>query len=284
MTVVDGLQRLMTIKRFMNNEFALTNPEYLIECKNKRFKELEGVLSSLRLRRFGQTQIMCFVLDYRSPSQLKFDLFRRLNTGGKPLNNQEIRNCLSRPYIQSVLKDMVSSDNFGLATNYSVKDTRMDAREAALRFIYFYEQYKVHLTIGNYNGDMEYTLDSFTDELNFRIDGSLDQYKVKYDQALGNAYHLFGDYCFRKVLPKNVNGRKSPVNKLLMLVLSVLLADYDKKAICEFNSKKSLLLPLAEFIENEPRLFDALTWGTNAKWNIEKALASLKTFLEKNII
>ncbi|MBK6785395.1 MAG: hypothetical protein IPG79_17810 [Saprospiraceae bacterium] len=111
---------------------------------------------------------MCFVIDYRSPSQLKFDLFRRLNTGGKPLNNQEIRNCLSRPTVQNVLKDMVELESFGNATDWSVKDTRMEAREAALRFIYFNEQYKLSNPVGNYNGDMETTPDNFIDELNKR--------------------------------------------------------------------------------------------------------------------
>ena len=90
----------------------MSNLEYLEECNGKTFKQLSEVLSALRIRRFSQTQIMCFVIDYRSPNKLKYDLFRRLNTGGKPLNNQEIRNCLSRPPLQKALKEMVNSEQF----------------------------------------------------------------------------------------------------------------------------------------------------------------------------
>jgi hypothetical protein len=43
-------------------------------------------------------------------------------------------------------------------------------------------------------------------------------------------------------------------------------------------------VPLAEFIENEERLFDAMTWGTNGKWNIEKGFTSLWKFLDENLI
>lgn len=284
LTVVDGLQRLHTIKNFLNNDHTLNNLEYLKDCNGKKYKELDGVLSQLRLRKFGQTQIMCFVIDYRSPSQLKFDLFRRLNTGGKPLNNQEIRNCLSRPSVQKILKDMVELESFGNATDWSVKDTRMEAREAALRFIYFYEQYKLSNPVGNYNGDMETTLDNFIDELNKREIDKLEKCVSLYDNALSIAYHLFGKYCFRKVLPDTVNDRRTPVNKLLMLTLSVLFSKYEADTIIELNEENSLLEPLANFIESEDRLFDAMTWGTNGKWNIEKGFTSLWKFLDENLV
>lgn len=284
LTVVDGLQRLHTIKYFLEDKLVLSNLEYLKDCNGKTYSQLEGILSPLRYRKFGQTQIMCFVIDYRSPTQLKFDLFRRLNTGGKPLNNQEIRNCLSRPSVQQLLKNMVELENFGNATDWSVKDTRMEAREAALRFIYFFEQYTVSNPVGKYNGDMEMTLDDFIDDLNKRESDNLEKYISIYDKALGSAYHLFGDYCFRKVLPETVNGKRTPVNKLLMLTLSVLLTKFDSARTIELNEVNSLLVPLAEFIENEERLFDAMTYGTNGKWNIEKGFTSLWKFLDENLI
>jgi hypothetical protein len=284
LTVVDGLQRLSTISAFLKNQLTLSNLEYLEECNGKRFSELETVLSPLRIRRFGQTQIMCFVIDYRSPSKLKFDLFRRLNTGGKPLNNQEIRNCLSRPDVQQVLKRMVSLESFGVATDWSVKDTRMDAREAALRFIYFYEQYSEETPVGSYSGDMEGTLDDFIDTLNHRNIAELERLIGIYDNALWNAYHLFGHYCFRKVLPDTVGGRRTPVNKLLMLTFTVLLSKYRHDEIVNAVSEDALLEPLAYFIASESYLFEAITYGTNAKYNIEFGFKAFKNFLNKNLI
>lgn len=285
LTVVDGLQRLSTIKAFLNNELKLVNLEYLTESNGKFFKELEKVLSPLRLRRFTQTQIMCFVIDYRSPSKLKFDLFRRLNTGGKPLNNQEIRNCLSRPEVQQVLKDMVNLPSFGQATAYSVKDTRMDAREAALRFLYFVEQYSPNLEnpTGEYNGDMEDTLNDFIDELNSRNITDLRNVISVYDEGLKNAFHLFGDYCFRKVTIETVNGRRSPVNKVLMLSFSVLLSKYSYSTVTEKCDYAELLDPLANFISSNEEVFRAITWGTNGKWNLTVCLNYFGRFLTQHL-
>ncbi|MFH1194332.1 MAG: DUF262 domain-containing protein [bacterium] len=282
LTVVDGLQRLYTIKRFMDNELVLSNLEYLENCNGYKFSELDDVLSPLRLRRFGQTQIMCFVIDYRSPSQLKYDLFRRLNTGGKPLNNQEIRNCISRPHVQKTLKNMIDSESFGLATDFSVKDTRMEAREAALRFIYFYEQYSEKNPLGDYNGDMEFTLDNFTDDLNKRSYEQLEKYINIYFIALANAHHLFGRYCFRKVVPNAKNSRRTPVNKLMMMTLSILLSGYNPGKIVTNIEFESLVEPLAELIQSND-LFTALTYGTNGKWNIETSFKYFKEFLDNYI-
>lgn len=293
LTVVDGLQRLSTIRAFLNNELKLINLEYLTESNGKFFKELEKVLSPLRLRRFTQTQIMCFVIDYRSPSKLKFDLFRRLNTGGKPLNNQEIRNCLSRPEVQHVLKDMVNLSSFGEATAKSVKDSRMDAREAALRFLYFVEQYSpkndnsldeynIDIT-GEYNGDMENTLDDFIDELNSRNITDLRNVIPVYDEGLKNAFHLFGDYCFRKVTIETVNSRRSPVNKLLMLSFSVLLSKYSYSTVINKCDYAELLDPLANFISNNEEVFRAITWGTNGKWNLTVCFNYFGRFLTQHL-
>jgi hypothetical protein len=284
LTIVDGLQRLTTIKKFLADELKLSNLEYLKDCNGKKYSQLDGVLSKLRLRRFGQTQIMCFVIDYRSPSKLKFDLFRRLNTGGKPLNNQEIRNCLARPFVQTVLKQMVELDNFKLATGGSVRDTRMDAREAALRFIYFYEQYSTDKTTGNYNGDMENALDEFIDELNKRNVNQIEKYILLYDQALSSAYHLFGRYSFRKIIPGTLNRRRPPVNNLLLLTLTVLLTNYNTNAIVSDYNYEYLVEFIAEFIFEVDGLFEALTYGTNGKYNIEFSFKAFSQFLNEHLI
>lgn len=283
LTVVDGLQRLSTIKAFLNNDLKLSNLEYLEECNGLYYNQLEQFLSPLRLRRFTQTQIMCFVIDYRSPSKLKFDLFRRLNTGGKPLNNQEIRNCLSRPEVQQVLKAMVALESFSDATDRSVKDARMDAREAALRFLYFNSQYTIDNPVGEYNGDMEGTLDDLIDVLNRRSLTELEREVEVYDRGLKNAYYLFGRYCFRKVTTNTLYERRAPVNKLLMLTFSLLLSKYNHSAITGRLERESLLPQLADFIEHNEEVFRAITWGTNGSWNLNVCLNAFRNFLENYV-
>ncbi len=274
LTIVDGVQRISTIRNFLQDKLVLSNLEYLTNCNGKKWSQMSQVLSQLQLRRFGQTQILCFVIDYRSPQRLKYDLFRRLNTGGKPLNNQEIRNCLSRVHVQTVLHKMAHSKAFINATGRSVRDLRMEASEAALRFIYFYDQYSISSPTGLYNGNMEDTLDSIVEELNMRSD--LEKYVSIYTQSLEMAYQLFGDQAFRKVFPSGQRTRKSQVNKLLLLAETVLLAKNADNYKTDRIEGISLVQPMIDLIDSDRDFFNAITWSTNSKANIDFAMCVLK--------
>lgn len=282
LTIVDGLQRIMTIRRFLNDKLRLSNLEYIKDCNGMNYSLLRKHYSPLRMRRFGQTQIMCFVIDYRSPNKLKFDLFRRLNTGGKPLNNQEIRNCLSRAELRKTLKGMVSTDAFKKATGGSVKDGRMDAQEAALRFLYFYTNYDaVCCSLSFYNGNMDDTLDGAVETFN-EYAGLSDILPV-YNQAMEDAYSLFGDNAFRKVYEGQT--RRSQINKLLMLSVSVLLAKYAQQYRAKIDSGMMLTDALKRLMQTDEKLFNALTWSTNSKWNIDYTFTTLKSELfDKNLL
>lgn len=277
LTIVDGLQRLSTIRAFVKDQLVLTNLEYLKECNGKRFSQLNEVLSLLSIRRFYQTQIMCFVIDYRSPAKLKYDLFRRLNTGGKPLNNQEIRNCLSRPLLRETLLKMIKSDAFKKATSGSVRDTRMDAQEVALRFMYFYDQYTVENPIGQYNGNMDDSLDGYVESMNTKKD--LTTYIEVYERSLEDAFRLFGGYAFRKVKPNYRNENRTPINKLLMLAITVVLAKNRDLYYNSLLTGKDLTPFLSELIENDQDFFRAITWSTNSRWNVIYTMQEIKNRL-----
>ncbi len=120
----------------MDNKFALSDLEYLDESCNGRFYSKEPALDRKFLRRIQNTQIGINIIDASSPSDVKYDVFRRLNTGGKPLNTQELRNCLASKELRRALHEMAHSREFIDSTEGSVSDNRMNAQELALRFSY----------------------------------------------------------------------------------------------------------------------------------------------------
>ncbi len=280
MTIVDGLQRISTIRAFMNDKLRLCNMEYFDYCNGKTFSELH--LPDLQLRRFYRTQITCFKIDYRSPNQLKYDLFRRLNTGGKALNDQEIRNCLSRSRVQDTLYNMISSKEFHSATGGSIKDTRMAAQESALRFICFYNLYTSATGLAGYDGNMSRTLDACVEALNeFPVD-ELNKYVTLFKDSMRLAYSLFGDYAFRKVTPDYHRTRKRAINKSLMVAVSVLLAAHNEYNKPDKNRK--LTGELAILLEKDRQLNDATSWGTATKRSILYVFECLKKNLFDNFL
>src|SRR5271165_3559787 len=70
--------------------------------------------------------------------KVKFDIFKRINTGGSPLNAQEIRHCMSLKRSRDFLKELTELPSFDLATGGKLRNhVRMVDREVALRFCAF---------------------------------------------------------------------------------------------------------------------------------------------------
>lgn len=274
LTIVDGLQRISTIKNFMNDNLVLCNMEYFNDCNGKTYSELKHILPLLQYRRFRQTQIMCFVIDYRSPNALKFDLFRRLNTGGKSLNEQEIRNCLSRPHLQNLLLKMIATEEFRKATNDSLRDTRMAARESALRFIYFYDQYSEENIIGNYNGELCSSLDNYIEILNNMSETELSTYLEIFKRSMKMAFEIFGKDAFRKI---DTNRKKTnAINKPLMLAISVLLAKYYDNYKDKVATGIKLSDKLAQLLCDNQQFSKMITTSTTHKASIKYTLEVIK--------
>ncbi len=278
LTVVDGLQRITTIRRFLRNELRLAGMEYLTNCNGKTFEELktQKVLSELQIRQFNQIQIGCFVIDYRSPDRLKFDLFRRLNTGAKPLNRPEIRNCLTRSDVQQKLKRMWNSKEFRRATNESVRNSRMQAMDLVMRYLFFRRSWLRGEFLKGYRGKIDTDLDDFTGTLN--RNGVEEEEIEGFLKAMENARFLFGQEAFRK---KSYAARQQrlPVNQLLFVVFSVLLSVMEPREIKERYEEGEMTERLYTLIESDDNLRKALTYGTNARWNVETTFNSLKSLL-----
>lgn len=274
LTVVDGLQRITTIRRFINNELRLTGLEYLKKCDGCTFKDLKdkNILSELQLRQFNQIQIGCFVIDYRSPDRLKFDLFRRLNTGGKPLNRPEIRNCLTRSEIQKRLKLMWDSEAFQKATDFGVKNNRMQAMDLVMRFLFFRRSYLNGPFLEGYWGKIDNYLDDFTSDLN--RSGISDEEIEAFYMAMDNAYYLFGRNAFRKP-----STRRLPVNQLLFVGFSVLLSTMSINEVASKFEEGEMYHKLNNRIQYNPDFRKALSTGTNARWNVLEAFESIHTLL-----
>lgn len=219
MKVVDGLQRLSTIHSFAREEgFVLHGLEYLSGEEGKRFDELPALWQ----RRFHQTQLIAHVIDPQTPSQVKYDIFKRINTGGTPLNTQEIRHALSGPRSRDFLRQCAESPEFITAVGERFRDhIRMADREMVLRFCAF-----------RMLGPEKYqrAMDPFLDSANSRLDdpNRVSNYELEglardFITAMQLGHEIFGQNAFRK--PPVDAWYRSPVNRALFESWSVTLAE-----------------------------------------------------------
>ncbi|MEI7033141.1 DUF262 domain-containing protein [Streptomyces pratensis] len=225
MRVVDGLQRLSTIHDFVRGQegFALKGLEYLQETvEGKRFDDLPAPWK----RRINNAQIMAHVIDPTTPPDVMYDIFKRINTGGTPLNAQEIRHCMSKDRSRSILKRMTLTAAFDTATNGLGGHTRMNDREMALRFAAFWLHGPGgYLDFGSMDSFLQRTT-TMLDHPNDVDDATVEQLEAAFRRAMENARVVFGDQAFRK-WPQGPDTGKYPINRALFEAWAITLDDYD---------------------------------------------------------
>lgn len=113
--VMDGQQRLNAIVDFYENSFALKGLERWVKINGWRYSELPETLKrGLDRRRISATVLLVGSGEDAEQLPEKSDIrklvFDRLNTGGQPLNGQELRNCLYASKFNDLITNKLSAD------------------------------------------------------------------------------------------------------------------------------------------------------------------------------
>lgn len=234
--IVDGIQRLTAITEFVDPDaisaepLALTDLEYLTQCEGMSFDELPGRLQT-RLR---EAELVLHLIRVGTPETVKFNIFARINTGGLPLSNQELRHALIPGPARQYLKTWADSEYFKSATGHSVRSDRMADREMVLRFIAFW------LSSPDEYGSQDFDkfLRNAMTTLNKFSNDEIQILEREFENAMQAAEAIFGSQAFRKRNLQNLAYR-SPINKALFESISVNLARLDPRAIKTLIARKS---------------------------------------------
>ena len=284
--VVDGVQRLTVIRDYLENKFKLKNLEYLEDCESCYFdKKGEKILDPKYVRRIRQTQLIFNIIDPQTPPKVKFEIFKRINTGGKPLNNQEIRNCLANSQVRFLLKELTTSKPFLDATNESISDIRMTDQELVMRFIGFYYLKILNNPNLTYKGDMDQFLDDTLELLIKEDENIIIRIKNSFLNAMNIAYYLFGEYSFRKCKSEHLetDSRRQLINKSLFTSLSVILSQFDISIIMNKNNNGCLIEPFAHEFDSNQSFYDSITIGTNDRKRIDTTFDTVNKLINENM-
>ncbi len=146
--VIDGLQRMSTIKRFLTEkDWRLKKSTSIArELSGKTVADIERQHLSL-YRKIQNTTIPVTIVrcDSSKTDHLEylFMIFRRLNSGGVKLTNQEIRNCIFSGEMNSLLGKLVKNATWRKL--FSIKERKIDRmkdEELVLRFFAFIDLWK----------------------------------------------------------------------------------------------------------------------------------------------
>jgi len=255
--VVDGLQRLTTFSRYLNNEFPLRNIHntHLI---GKRFQDLTPKLQS----RLEDTILTLYLIDSQVPERARLDIFERVNSG-VPLSRQQMRNSLYSGPATKWLKKQAQSDAFLTATTKSLNWKTMRDRELINRFCGFY-LFGYEAYGDKYRGDMDAFLASTLEHMNNFPPAKLTQMEKKFQTSMKNNTIIFERYAFRR--HENRDERRRVINAALFDVLSVSLTRYHEEFVQEHVGK---IQDIFYQLMNDEDFIDDIRIATNSVSKVE---------------
>lgn len=148
--VIDGQQRLKSIYYYITGRFLSNEKEVIFSLRNLKDREWDGKtyaeLDTKLKRRINNAVLNTTVIeDINYRPKVVHDLFHRLNTGGMPLTDQEIRNCVYTGIFNGLLIELNKDGNWRKLVGKQFVDRRLRDVELILRFfalLYDLKKYK----------------------------------------------------------------------------------------------------------------------------------------------
>lgn len=284
--VIDGLQRCSVLKNFaVEKTMPLVNLEFLTQFDTKTYeklpKELQKTITFDKLprelqRRITQTPITVYVVEKGTPEEVKFNIFKRINTGGLLLKPQEIRHALNQGIAATFVAELADIKEFKDATCNIIKTDRMEDRDFITRFVSFY------LTpYSSYEPDLDSFMSKGMAAIKTLSKEKRNLMKIDFIKAMKTSIAIFGDDAFRKRQNK-ADGRR-PINKALFESLSVVFSKLNDLQTNKLIDRKELFKENFIQLNNERKFFSALASGTGQKERVQTRFSEIEKIINKTI-
>ncbi|PLY16776.1 MAG: hypothetical protein C0631_02680, partial [Sedimenticola sp.] len=195
--LIDGLQRTSSVLQFLDHkvigepELVLSGCDIVKELNGMRF---EDIPLAVRLK-VKRSPIRATIINKSGDSFIKYEMFKRLNTGGSLLSAQEIRNCSSRMInggddFYENIQEMATNNDFVQTISRlpdGFKEQRAD-EELVLRF------FAATVYRKKYKGNIEEWLDGVMEDILFKVeDFDLHEQKGEFERVFSLINEKVGD-------------------------------------------------------------------------------------------
>lgn len=196
--VIDGQQRLTTLINFVTNQFALQRLTAMPSLNGLKFREL----STEYQEKIKDTPIRTVEINAGNNTNLRFEIFERLNRGSMALNEQELRNCVFRGEFNVLLSELEKDAKWRSVKGGESPEPRFKEREMILRLLALANR------VNFFKGGLKRFLNDYMANYAPRDATAIDEQARIFWQAMQNVYTVFGQHSGRlySVPPGALNG------------------------------------------------------------------------------
>ncbi len=207
--IIDGYQRIMTIYDYVKKgifskdgkAFKLTNTDKINHrWKGKSYNEL----SEFDQKKIRQTTIHAIIFEQKQPKDNDsslFQIFERINTSGKILKPQEIRNCVYQGNLNTLLFELNQDIYWRKLYGNDIEDSRMLDLEFILRSFALANhelrilekgQISLKMYLNQYMGEKKHNSISF-----------IDSKRIDFQKVIKFIFDNLGIVAFRNLATEN---------------------------------------------------------------------------------
>ncbi|GAB1157115.1 DUF262 domain-containing protein [Paenibacillus illinoisensis] len=254
--VIDGKQRLLTLRQFSSKEnddfekLILGDLQFLKSLNGKTLKDLEDDFEYNDYKtQFENQTIRTIVIKNWPNEKFLYAVFLRLNTGSKKLSPQELRQALHPGDFLDFLDESTATSAVFLTLLRNTKpDARMRDVELALRY------FAIKYNIMDYRGNLKEFLDSTCEQLNNSWDtikfNILDDYR-SLEKSIQYTIDIFGE---KEAFSRYTNKYSNRFNRALFEVFTYYFSFEEIRT--QLDDKKMSFKLKFEKLSNEDREFN----------------------------
>jgi uncharacterized protein with ParB-like and HNH nuclease domain len=269
--IVDGFQRIMTVYDYVKGVyqtdgtvFRLSNSKAIVEkWRNKAFVEL----STTDQKKIRSKPIHAIIFDSSHPEKHDsslYQIFERINTSGRTLMTQEIRNCIYQGWVNTLLIELNKLPKWRNLFGDVSEDTRMRDIELILRYFALknvnWNSKELTTTIS-----LKRFLNDYMEDMTKSSESSnKSDLKRDFSELIDFVYAKFGVNAFRTVTETGLASNKiHPTVMDSIMIASRIAID---KGVSEPIAERSILFNNASYKES-------ISSRTTNTENIQKRIA-----------
>ena len=241
--IIDGAQRMQTLRAFVKRKMKLSKLAKLTELDGFVFEDL----STATQRKFLNRTFRVVVLDEKTTTDIRQDLFNRINTSGVKASDSEVRRGSYPGKLTSYIEKCCKNELFvALCPISKNKAVRQERFELVLRFFAYLNDYKhfEHEVNPFLNDFLAKNLDSFDEQ----------QYETDFIGMLN-----FVQKHFQFGFAKSQNATTTPRVRFEAISVGVALAlraypNLEVKNVDWLNSEEFKVLTTSDASNNEGKL------------------------------
>jgi hypothetical protein len=279
---MDGQQRLNAILEFYEDSFALIGLEAWDVLNGLTYSQCPlRIQSGLDRRRISANVLLAETIKTKADADfIRKTVFERLNTGGQPLNHQELRNSLYSGLFNELLIELAGSDLFDdiwgiprykdhykpkkgyISPQLSGHDLfkRMKDCEIVLRFFAFRDKAGI-------KGSVRSILDSCMARNRSAAESKISEWRTAFNSALTTAHAIFGMRAFQV---KDLNGQWRLSQPMFDAVM-VSVDELSERRENLIKRKAKIVADLSKATQ-KPAVYDIIVGKPNTAKAIKKRL------------